>query len=328
MRLRNTTWALGLVTLFLSGSWAVGNDREPVGTPSSTESPRFTFLQISDVHVGHALNRPVHKRLAAAIELANALKSSFVIDTGDMTTHPVYEANEENLAEFAEYKSYAASLIMPLYNVPGNHDIGYLDGGNDVRRDGKRWADGKRLRAWYCRNMGPLDQAFVVGGVSFLLINNNPLKSKSPGYISDDQFQWIEEKLKTSERAFIFCHVQLLENGRGTPWGVSAQGLVGLCRQYRVAAVAYGHYHQAHVKAVDGTQYIMCPDLKQPDHQAIYQYRIFSEHFELWKYDVFSKKGARVGAYSMPADGSRKPAPKRTTGPAMPATQQSATIGF
>ena len=109
-------WAASVVVLL---AWAI--------TCPAEEEPLFTFLQFSDVHVGNDINKPVHKRLVAAVTLANALKPSFVIDSGDMTTHPVYEANPENLAELDEYRKYIAHLTIPIYPLPGNHDIGYFD---------------------------------------------------------------------------------------------------------------------------------------------------------------------------------------------------------
>jgi len=64
----------------------------------------FTFFQISDVHVGSEANVPTHERLHAAVGLINALHPAFVIDTGDVATHPVYRADDpEYLAEFTTY---------------------------------------------------------------------------------------------------------------------------------------------------------------------------------------------------------------------------------
>ena len=67
-----------------------------------------------------------------------------------------------------------------------------------------------------------------------------------------------------------------------------------------MAAVAYGHQHQLHSKTLHGTQYIMCPDLKNPGHQSVCQYRVFADHFELWLFDVFSQGGEQVGSYRYP----------------------------
>ena len=260
----------------------------------------FTFVQISDVHVGNEVNRPSHERLQAAVRLANCLKPAFVIDTGDIATHPVYCASESNLAEFDEYKRYVALLEMPLYVVPGNHDIGYADPGESTWGKGNPWGRYEDLVAAFEATIGPLDQSFNWCGFRFVLVNNNPVITKGTGVLSSQQLHWLEEELKRDEVTFIFCHVQLLKEGTGSPWGQAAQTLVGLCYQYGVPAVAYGHKHEIHIRAMKGTQYIMVPDLKVPDHRGVLQYRIFSDHFALWLYDVFTGEGKQLGIFPYP----------------------------
>ncbi|MBN2292763.1 MAG: metallophosphoesterase [Pirellulales bacterium] len=260
---------------------------------TAEEKPLFTFMQFSDVHVGHGSNRPAHKRLLAAIKLANKLKPSFVIDSGDMTTHPVYKAIPEYLAELDEYRKYVAKLAMPIYPLPGNHDIGYFD------YTGSKYSqDHEALVAAYKKKIGPLNQSFTHQGFRFILFNNNPPLSGQPGHISDETFGWIESELKKGEKAFLFCHVQILKDGTGPPWGDSAERLVALCEKYGVMAVAYGHQHAFHIKTRERTRYIMCPDLKNPGHREVLQYRIFRDRFELWLYDVFSQKVKRAGRYN------------------------------
>ena len=270
------------------------------------DEPLFTFVQISDVHVGNEVNRPVHERLQAAVQLANKLEPAFVIDTGDIATHPVYGASEGNLAEFDEYKAYVASLKMPLYVVPGNHDIGYADPGESTWGKGNPWGRYEDLVAAYEETIGPLDQSFSRDGYRFVLVNNNPAITKGTGVLSSQQLHWLEDELKRDEVTFIFCHVQILEEGTGSPWGQAAQILVGLCRQYGVPAVAYGHKHEIHIRSMRETQYIMAPDLKVLDHRGILQYRIFSDCFTLWLYDVFTGEGEPLGVF---------PYPLRTTRP-------------
>lgn len=263
---------------------------------ASAEEPLFTFVQISDAHVGNPENVPEHKRLVAAVRLANRLEPDFVIDSGDMTTHPVYEASVENLAEYDQYKKYVAPLKMPLYTVPGNHDIGYWNTQGRTRK-GKPWGDYEKLVEAYKQKMGPLDQSFTHQGFRFILFNFNPPMSREPGHLTEKQFTWIENELKRGDTAFLFCHVQLLQNGEGPLWGESATRLGDLIRKHNVAAVAYGHQHQLHNKTLHGTQYIMCPDLKVAGHQSICQYRVYSDHFDLWLYDVFSHEGKKLGSY-------------------------------
>jgi len=267
---------------------------------AAKSEPLFTFVQFSDVHVGSKHNQPLHRRLQAAVALTKALKPAFVIDTGDVTTHPVYRACEEYLAELDDYRRYADSLACPLYVVPGNHDIGYADPGNDTWGDGHPWGDHTRLVEAFEFMIGPLDQSFCHKGMRFVLVNNNPVASGEPGALSLEQLAWIEQELARGETAFVFCHVELLERGTGPLWGASAKTLAGLCKDYGVPAVAYGHRHQLRVTPVEGTHYIMCPDLYVPGHEHILQYRVFARRFELWRYHVFSGLGEQLASCAFP----------------------------
>jgi len=274
----------------------------PAGSAPSTEpqkrEPLFTFVQISDVHVGNEANLPAHTRLKAAVSLINALEPDFVIDTGDMTSSPVYAATEENFAEYAEYKKYIAPLTVPIYFVPGNHDIGYFDSEKNPR--GRTWGEYKALVQRFERELGPLNQSFTHKGARFVLINNNPPCSRWPGHVSREQLAWIEQELRKGEVAFLFAHVQVLEEGKGAPWGSSGEALATLCDTYDVAMFAYGHAHDSVRVDRNGTLYNMCPDLKTPGHQSIFLYKLFEDEFELWSYDVLSRSGSLLGAFPLP----------------------------
>jgi 3',5'-cyclic AMP phosphodiesterase CpdA len=257
------------------------------------EETLFTFVQFSDVHVGHRNNEPNHPRLAAAVALANSLNPPFVIDSGDMTNNPVYDVEQYAEPEYNKYLNYISPLTMPIYQLPGNHDIGYFD-----YNEGSTYeTDYEALVAAYVEHIGPLNQSFTHQGFRFILFNNNPPLSGEPGHISEETFDWIEDELGQGERAFLFCHVQILENGTGDPWGESAERLADLCEEYGVIAVGYGHKHQQHAVTLDGTHYIMCPDLKSYGHQSVYQYQVFDDHFELLLVDVYSQHSTPVGSF-------------------------------
>ncbi len=266
----------------------------------------LTFMQMSDVHVGNPDNRPVHTRLNSAVALINRLKPAFVIDSGDVTTCPVRDhTNAEYMAELAEYRTYISRLTMPIYIVPGNHDIGYFRP-TTPRRPGEPWGDHKVLAAAFENQIGPLDSHFVRDGFQFILVNNNPSASREPSHLSAEQLAWIEQKLRGGERAFIFCHVQTIVEGHGETWGPAAEKLMALCREYGVAVVSYGHWHDLHVEQRQGTQYIMCPDLKVIDHFGVLEYRLHRDRFELRLYDVRTGEHQLLGVFPYPEAPSRR----------------------
>ncbi|MDI2126347.1 metallophosphoesterase family protein [Yinghuangia seranimata] len=86
--------------------------------PPLVPSPAFTFALISD-RTGAA--RPgVFERGVAAL---NVLHPSFAVQLGDLIEG--YTDDPEVLdAEWAEVDAMLAPLRMPLFHVPGNHDVG------------------------------------------------------------------------------------------------------------------------------------------------------------------------------------------------------------
>lgn len=264
----------------------------------------LTFMQISDAHVGAEDNEPIHKRLRAAVKLANSLKVDLVIDTGDMANNPVHAATEHNFQQLAKYKNYMAKLKMPYYVVPGNHDIGYYDNDKDPRK--VKFADGDILSSRFQKEIGPLDQSFVFHNYRFILANNNPPYGKQPGYLSERQLAWIRHELQraaaSKQKALLFLHVPVLDHSKNVPWGVSSKKLAKLVKQYNVPLVTYGHVHESHRTELDGTCYVMCPDLKVKGHTILHVYRFYNDYFELWNYDVLSGKSNVVGRYDFTID--------------------------
>lgn len=264
------------------------------------EDPIFTFMQFSDVHVGHDNNIP-HTRLQAAVALTNTLGVDFVIDTGDITNDPVYAATEENFAEYTEYKQYMSALTVPHYVAPGNHDIGYFDAESDPRN--VEFADYDTLVARFEQEIGPLNQSFTYQGNRFVIINNNSAYGHQPAHLDPSQLEWIESEFQAArqnhEGIFVFGHVPVLENGTGDPWGESSIQLVELIDEYGVSLVAYGHEHDSIRTVLGGTLFVMCQDLKDNGHNSILQYRVFSDTFELWSYNVLTTEGTLLGTYPL-----------------------------
>lgn len=296
-------WTGGVIVVASDSVPETDSSVTPKEHKMQTAKPyKFKFMQISDVHVGAPTNQPVHKRLQAAVELANSLSVDLVIDTGDIATHPVYAATDEYLKEFQIYKKHMSALKMPYYVVPGNHDIGYFN--NDLDPRNVTFADGDLLAKRFLKEVGPLNQSFVFRGCRFLLINNNPSYGHRPGYVSARQLAWIRHELNRSrqqkQKTFLFMHIPVLHKGKGKPWGGSSQKLVELVKQYQVPLVAYGHEHRFIPTLHEGVLYMMCPDLKVKEHNDVLVYEVYETHFDVWRYNVLTSKKTRVGTYPFP----------------------------
>src|SRR5262245_14553831 len=96
-------------------------------TAARDPSPaHWYFIQLADPQcVFFTVNQDfarVTVNFERSIAAANQLKPAFVVFCGDLSHRVDYSAH------IAEYKRVAAQLdhSIPLYNVPGNHDVGQV----------------------------------------------------------------------------------------------------------------------------------------------------------------------------------------------------------
>jgi hypothetical protein len=207
-----------------------------ISTANAQASSGFTFLQISDSHIG--FKQPANPNplgtLEEAIAKAGALprKPAFMIHTGDITHLSKPE-------EFDNADQVISKAKLDTFYVPGEHDI--IDEGL-----GKAYLEryGKRTQAkgtgWY---------SFDKSGVHFVgLVNVANLKAGGMGSLGAEQLAWLADDLKgksPSTPIVLFAHIPLwtvaAEWGWGTDDSVAALGLV---KRFGSVTVLNGHIHQ------------------------------------------------------------------------------------
>jgi Icc protein len=194
----------------------------------------FTFLQISDSHVGFdkPANPDALATLREAIVKIKALpkKPSFMIHTGDIS-----HLSKEK--EFDDADQLIKDAGLPVFYVPGEHDL--LD-----EEQGKaylnRYGKGSRGAGWY---------SFDQSGVHFIgLVNVVDLKAGGLGNLGAEQLQWLERDvagLSSSTPMVVFAHIPLWtvypEWGWGTEDGARA---LSLMKRFGSVTVLNGHIHQ------------------------------------------------------------------------------------
>src|SRR5215468_8338500 len=141
------------------------------------QSKGFTFLQISDSHMGFdkPANPNVKSTLEEAIGRVKALpqKPSFMIHTGDIT-------HLSKPAEFDDAERIISQAGLDVHYVPGEHDI--LDEEVKLYRD--RYGKNAKGAGWY---------SFDAGGVHFVgLVNVVDLKAGGLGNLGAEQLEWLE----------------------------------------------------------------------------------------------------------------------------------------
>jgi hypothetical protein len=200
----------------------------------------FTFLQISDSHVGFHVppNPNALGTLEEAINKVNALpvKPSFMIHTGDIS-------HLSKPSEFDDAARIISQAKLDVHYVPGEHD--FLD--EDMKLYHDHFANGTNGTGWY---------SFDTNGVHFVgLVNVLDLKAGGLGNLGNDQLQWLENDLKgrsASTPIVVFAHIPLWaiypEWGWGTDDGAQA---LGYLKRFGSVTVLNGHIHQI-IQKVEG----------------------------------------------------------------------------
>ncbi len=210
----------------------------------SLESADFTFVQISDSHIGFGKdpNKDVVGTLRLAVDRINGLAKppDLLVHTGDLT----------HLADPKEFDTVAEILKgvktgRTLY-VPGEHDISTTDGtklyldryGKDAQGDG-----------WH---------SFDHKGVHFIGLVNvvNHGESSGLGQLGKAQLQWLEQDVKglsAETPIVVYAHVPLWTVYEKWGWGTAdADVALGYLKRFGSVTVLNGHIHQA-LQKTEGT---------------------------------------------------------------------------
>jgi Icc protein len=203
------------------------------GSMSMSGMSALRFVQISDSHIGFdkAANPDVTATLRAAVAKIKAApeQPSFVLHTGDLT-------HLSKAAEFDTLQQVLSELSVPVFYVPGEHDV-LEDDGNSYRQ---RFGKGTVGAGWHS-----FDQA----GVHFIgLVNVVNLKAGGLGSLGHEQLEWLEKDvkaLKSSTPIVVFAHIPLWSVYPEWGWGTddSARALAYL-RRFGSVSVLNGHIHQ------------------------------------------------------------------------------------
>ena len=191
------------------------------------------FVQISDSHIGFdkPANTDVTATLRAAIAriTADPEPPAFVLHTGDLT-------HLSRPAEFDTLQQVLSELRLPVFYVPGEHDVLEDDGKNYLERFGK----GTRGAGWH---------SFDHGGAHFVgLVNVVNLKAGGLGTLGADQLEWLQrdvKRLASSTPIVVFAHIPLWSVYPEWGWGTDdSERALGYLKRFASVSVLNGHVHQ------------------------------------------------------------------------------------
>jgi hypothetical protein len=212
--------------------------------------PEFTFVQASDPQMGWTECGNMDYLWGTTIGKINIINPAFVIVTGDLIT------SSSNMTQTATYKSYAAGINpgIPIYTVPGNHDIG--DPSSSTKY------------AWWASNLAyPTGltnpwYSFTYGDSIFIGLDSGVFKADWGGKQAAE-IAWLTTTLQDATAAgythkFVFMHVALFVASAGEAYNAAGNlplairgQLLSLFHQYGVKVVMAGHRHTNN-DAVDG----------------------------------------------------------------------------
>jgi 3',5'-cyclic AMP phosphodiesterase CpdA len=217
-------------------------------------SPSF-FIQLSDPQFGMFTGNKGFAQetinFEKAIGAVNRLHPAFVVVCGDLVNQ------DGNKNQIAEYQRIAAELdpSIPLYNVPGNHDVGN--------------APTEKSLSEYRKNFGADYYSFTSGDLFGIVLNSSLFFDPSlvPAE-AEKQDQWLRRTLDSARKRrctnlLIFQHI---------PWFVKdpdekdeyanipvarRRAYLDLFHEYGIKYVLAGHLHRNAIGR-DGNLEIVC----------------------------------------------------------------------
>lgn len=201
----------------------------------------FFFIQLSDPQFGmYAANANFEQETANfefAIATVNRLKPAFVIVTGDLTNR----AHDE--PQSAEYLRIVGKLdpSIPLYQLPGNHDVGNEPSSDAIAR--------------YVERFGPDHYTFRSGSLVGIVLNSGLIQSaKLAPTEAAEQDAWLKAELEKAKQAgtphiAVFQHHPWFTVSLDEPAGyhnlplAARQRYLDLFQQFGVSHVFSGHHH-------------------------------------------------------------------------------------
>ena len=210
------------------------------GAAEATKGADFTFVQISDSHIGFHLeaNPDPNATLQAALDKVAKLPKppAMMLHTGDVT-------HLSKPAEFDTAQQIMKGSKFETHYIPGEHDVIGDDGKEFFGRFGKDADSG----GWY---------SFDQGGVHFVgLVNVLTFAKTQAGALGPDQIAWLEKDLKghtASTPIVVFAHVPMWPIYPQWGWATEdAPQAMAYLKRFGSVTMLNGHIHQV-VQKVEG----------------------------------------------------------------------------
>ena len=242
--------------LFLNCSSSNVHCAERPAIPETDQQKVYSFIQMSDPQLGFGETDGFAEGLALLEKMVKAInqyKPSFVIVTGDMTN------SSTNMDQYGAYKSAMSQInpAIPVYLIPGNHDVKPLEEGSLNSYKDKYGED---------RFSFEFEDSYFIGINTSLIIDG-------PEDAEQEQKSWLEEQLSKasgSNHIFVFMHCPIVTRQIDEPDTYSnfpiskREEYVDILDKYHVDAVWAGHLHQSFECHLKNFRMITCGPSGKP----------------------------------------------------------------
>jgi len=256
--------------------------RCPSYTRDLAAKPKLTFIQFADSQFDDKTTPQSRARFqydkamnGVAVAEANRFRPPLAFMTGDLI-------NKGTKAEWDTFHEVYDGLKVPLYCLPGNHD---------VNGTGTQWAAeaaqefGGPLSVYqHCtrRYASEGKRRFTIekGGCTFICLDT------ADANIDAEQLAWLKKELERTRQAkhvFVLGHHPAYE-----PWGGTIrkgrEELLKLMKEYKVAAYLCGHRHRYRYRLHEGTAHVLCDCLCWGSRRSYVIYHVFDDRIvACWK---------------------------------------------
>src|ERR1700730_116891 len=200
----------------------------------------FTFVQISDTHIGFHLeaNPDPNATMQAALDRIAKLpkRPAMIIHTGDVS-------HLSKATEFDTAEQILKGVKLDTHYVPGEHDVI----GDDGKQFFARFAKEANTGGWY---------SFDQGGVHFVALNNvQNFEKDGAGGFGAEQLEWLEKDVKgrsASTPIVVFTHIPMWPIYPEWGWATAdAPQALAYLKRFGSVTVLNGHIHQI-VQKIEG----------------------------------------------------------------------------
>lgn len=209
----------------------------------------FTFIQLTDIQMGmfskNTNNDEEIRLYSLAINQINNIKPKFVVITGDF----VNNRTDTNLIKAFKHFTSLISKRIPVYLIPGNHDVGQIP-------------DKEKLD-FYFKHYSADKFNFGYKGVQFIGINSSLINSGTEQEAK--QLKWLKATLmkkSANMRKIVFTHHPFFIadiNEKDSYSNIPLQkrlDYIQLFKNHGVKMIFAGHYHNNSIAQYDGIEMI------------------------------------------------------------------------